>query len=377
MADYVPILIALTSVLIRLLFCIDSRFIGVEAVGCPSPATCFSAPQKDTESVLNVTFLDIPEKAYDEQLMNDAVDVLNKHLSRKVATDMLEQNIAEAKSLLCNGRKLRKLCSKLSKGHLGSKESRTRDRVFKETMRDLLTHLVGLESAKGTGYQCFIYDTRNLKEINKMAKDPIRRLDGNQSDQSSRIDNLIFKAASLRANTCLPKYKDQLARMSLLKEPAVVVMMSYWDRVWEYRMRKVDFGRGKQIDDISRLYPRETLEFVQSMPNEVDSDESLAASSVLEVEPGSSPEGSLSPNMRTYNYERYVKRPCETYVNAVSGVLESVDFDLQLRAFVPEEVVEMVENDCILNRHRAYLCMCEKANQKVMTFGDYLKSPEF
>lgn len=150
-------------------------------------------------------------------------------------------------------------------------------------------------------------------------------------------------------------------------------MRKYWDRIFEYRMRKQHFGPSQELDQIFLEYPEEALEFVHRMAHAIEPDDGVNALVGLEEsvhESGKGSDASESDNLANdesaetmHKFQKFVLKPCNEYILFVSGIFESLDFDLQLKKFISEELIENL-NQNMFNKNRAYLMMCRKVIQE-------------
>lgn len=271
---------------------------------------------------------------------SEAFRLIDKHLRGKISDDDLDANLREVKTLLGFERGKVPLDSepnakKRGKGNgaISQKLSNKREDIATA----VLQRLYNIINVKVPGFECMPATTMDLKDINDMALDTIGRRNGNRPDMFGRVDSLIFKAALQRAETCLLRYKSQILRVSFLEDRAQRSMMRFLDGLFERKMREVHFGGGQDLDVIFERRTKEALEFVRRMPISIDSD------------------------LRVNNFRETVGKPCRVFVNTLWGIIDSMDFDLQLRRFISLPIMDTFDGyNHVINKQRAYFVACSK-----------------
>lgn len=337
------------------LISIDKCFDKVEAAGGSNILTCFGQRQ-------------VPRSNY--SLWSEVFEVIDKHLSTKIQSRDLNRNLEEVEDLLTAEKGARTttkiICGSTSSSSEVCISQRLRSKD-KNIAKNALSKLLNLESHQ----DCLVATTNNLAELNEMAMNPIGRCARGQSNILPRIDHMVFNAALQRAKTCLPRYREQLLRIGSLSDKRTSAIKIFWDQILEHRLKTLN----EDLDKVFEQHPIEAIEAIKRMPNAIEWDEMYTAQANLKygvanssTEP--SVEGSISKV--SFNYEKSVKVPCTNFMHMVSGIFESLNFDLQLRSFVPHESIEQSDLDSVINRQRAYYLMCEKALQQEQRFNDIM-----
>lgn len=304
-------------------------------------------------------------RAENERMLGEAFEAINSYLEVSVKQDDFDSNIDHVNRLYDS---IRDGGTCLSLGKPKKKTSFFKWPSSKSShvaeMNAVLKALVQLKNLRGASFaiDCSGYTTHKLTDINRIAMDTIGRRERGDNDLFPRIDHLIFTACLRRAESCLPKYKEQLLRASDPSEEALGVMRTYWNRILEHRMKQVNFGDGKPIAQIFSEHPKTALELVKTMRNALEEDElSIGAEIFNNLASSSWDVPKNGTDIRIFNFNKYVMKPCDDHVTAVRSIIESLDFDLQLRRFIPEPLVRSTDQDGEVNKHRAYFSMCNKA----------------
>lgn len=350
----------LTAVVVLGLIGFDRCLEGVRAIGGLNLLSCFSRGQPEGSN----NNLVHPWK--------EVYELIDTHLSDKIRSDDLDMNLEELENLLAaeyrSGATRSGFFCNAGTGQSAVCISRKLKSKDKEVAKNALSKLLNLEN----NHDCLIATTNNLAELNEMTMNPIGRCDRGQSSLLPRIDRLIFNAALGRAMNCLPKYREQLLRTSSLSDKRISAIKIFWDQILERRLSTLN----EDLDEVFRQHPREAIELIKRMNNAIDWDEMFIAQANLKYGVASPLHSSAAPSERSiskrFDYNRAVKVPCTDFRYMVSGIFQSLDFDLQLRNFVPNQLVEQSELDHIVNRQRAYYLMCEKALQEEDRFNDIL-----
>lgn len=365
MASGLPV-IFLSCAALTLILNINRFLLGVSAVGCFGGLTDCARPSTSGSDPLGDTY-----------------ELIDKHLVSAVPNDELEPNMSELKELLRlenedeSNRSSRFFANRKRAMPL-SQQLPTKDR---EMMKSTLRLLLRLEYVVTHHGRCLVSNTHNLRENNRFAKDPIGKRIREEPDDYPRIGALIFNSAVQRAQICLPQYKEELTRMTILPLYPVSDVCKYWDRIIEHRMEVANFihARDTGVNRLDRAFikrPKESMLFVMGMQTAIEPEE-------LEIYASVFSNNSTAPAGRAYinsyaGFNDRVLQPCRDYHNQIRGIYNSMDFDLKLRRFVPPEIVRMTAFDDIVSRLRSYLYMCRKLldeNSKIIDLF-HLRSQE-
>lgn len=304
-----------------------------------------------------------------EHPWKEAFEMIDQHLSAKIHTNELDANLHEVENLLVAENKATTIRGKFvcdaTAGQSAVCISRRMKSKDKEVVKKALFKLLDLEHQ-----DCLVATSHNLAELNEVAMNPIGRLYRGNANLMPRVDLLIFNAALERAMKCLPEYRGQLLRTSTLSGAGIARIKFFWDQILEQRLRTLHGDLGQ----VFKRYPARAIHLVRTMPNAIEWDEMYIAQANLKygvADPPSTASANRSV-AKEFDFERTVRAPCSDYMYMVSGIFQSLDFDLQLLNCVPTRLIEQSEFDDVVNRHRAYYLMCEKALQQETRFNDIL-----
>lgn len=338
---------------------------GVDAVGCfGSVANCFRPPDGSFAPVnQEVDPLERDRKR--------SLELIDAHLRDTVPTDDFVSNMNEILHLIWfEEADEQAVCYSATRSHCLSQllESKNRD-----AMLDALMRLKDLSEIRQPGYACDDYTTAIIAEINYQAHDPIGRRNSDRPDMWPRIDELVFREALERAQACLPAYKEHLTRQAINPPRAFATIKEFWHSVFERRFAKVNYLDGISVERAFLTHPKESYEFISKMPHAMEEDEMDIAQTLFDRQSGGSmnyrADGS---DLRVYKFDKYLRKPCLGYINLLMDLFESLDFDLRLRRFIPEDIVRATDNDDIVNETRAYLNMCMKLVNEKQRFASFL-----
>lgn len=338
----------LTSIAIVLSIGIDGSPVVVEA-------GCFS-----NDEVLHRDVLRYLKAKVNQTSMSEVYEVIDSKLRSSVRNDKLDKNMRVVMRLLHTEIKAKifgpekRYCFGFGTLPLMSED------FDKNITINALLRLYDLEKIEKNGLGCTIPYTHYLVENNLLAKDPIGRRLRNEPNLLPRIDNLIFDIARKRAEHCLPKYKELLTE--ILGLYCYGMVKNYWDPIFKHRLVKDNFKGDREVDSVFRDSPSEALEFFDSTENAIEEDQMVIILDRLSKAKLTSsfkiPYDGTDENI--HRFEKFVRTPCSNYIDATSDLLESLEFSMKLRPYLPKEVVSMIDNDQNVYRLRAYYSMCKK-----------------
>lgn len=308
-------------------------------------------------------------------IVDEAYVLIEGHLVSTVPSDALQPNMDVLKNLTRLEEQHRLESASTSRFFANKKRAakpaplsqqmQSRD---KERMLNTLHLLTRLEHALAPRYRCLPSNTRYIHENNVHADDPIGSHVRERPVKYSRIGALIFNTAVQRAQVCLPHYKEQLTRMTILPMYPVSNVSRYWDQVITRRMELANFihtgGGGNKLERAFIKHPKESLLFVLGMQEAIEPEELPIGASLFGTDPGLSGDSQVQRRRAELDlfarYNEHLVTPCRDYHRLVSTTFDSFDFDMSLRRFLPRDVVEMTESDDIVNKMRAYLHLCNR-----------------
>lgn len=312
-------------------------------------------------------------RAEGERLLREAFKSIDSHLQAAVPQDDLDTNIAEVRRLMDNmldGSPILPRAKKKSSFIKWPSKTDNSDSSDRNIMRRALLSLTDLQGARSFGVDCSTYSTNRLMNTNQIAMDTIGRRERGDEDLLPRIDHLIVTSLVRRAEFCLPKYKEQLRMVSAPSEGTMEVMRVYWNKIFEHRLSKAQLGEGKPVDEIFREQPKAALELLKTMPNALEEDEVGIAAEIFQDQPSCSWDvPTQGTDVGVYYFNKFVMKPCDDYISLVGKIIESLNFDLQLRRYLPEALVNATDHDSEVNKNRAYFFMCDRA----VVEGDRIK----
>lgn len=297
------------------------------------------------ELFFNHTALDGRHREYPIEAMRDAFRVIERHLTREVDSKTLYANLEEVRRAISRELAAETPAGQSLSSRLMRKPPLSRQLVSKDVdlMLNSLMRLNDLMYISNTRIKCTIEITRQLDQLNQIADDPVGRRNRKEADIFPRIDSLILEVATVRAEYCIPQYKNSLAKLPDLF-PRGTKLGLYWDKVFAYLMKNKYFA-GKDIDRVYKKYPTEALAFVRDMPRVLDMDEKAIAVNFFDNKPAANNK-KASP----------IEQPCVGFIDMVANTFESLDFDTQVLKYIPPDV----ETDYLFSRERAHYLMCKK-----------------
>lgn len=353
---------------------IDQSSVEVDAVG-----GCSTGDALDVVTCVRPAAVDFDKlllDPYSQSQCAEAFILIDSHLRNTIRDNNLKNNLKEVKKLLAKEEEAMKhnAFAFFKKKLCLSEKLRSKNKWIMLTALNILT---SLHSAPEPAYQCFIHATQNLADNNRVAGDPIGRRSRNDTDLLPRIDSLIFDVARHRAELCLPRYKHQLAQMSYrLHDDEFVVMNNYFIRLIESRMQQKHFAYGR-LDSIFSELPEEAVSFVKKMPHAFEKDDIRIALGIFNNQGGSSSDvPGEGADWRIHSFNRFLRRPCLRYIDKLSNIMESFDFYLRLKRFLPGAILRSSVYDRDISKLRAYFLMCTKLVKEESRFVDIVQTIE-
>lgn len=306
------------------------------------------------------------------EVLEEAYGVIDEHLKKDIGTANLEANIGWIRSQL--SRELiaadpdRKLCDRLFRnrpslaGRLQSKDP--------GVIINALFRLIKLEETDSAGLKCSYSVTRHIAMNNEIANDPLGRRVRGEPAIFMRIDNLIVNSAIERAHFCIPLYRDQLGAISRITNQYVVAVRNLWTMILGHRFRNDKFEeRAADLDRVFTWYSKGAVNRVKQMEHALEEEEVGPLIDFLDkteqcnlerVAQQYLPDERPGTNGRLSKFRGCLANGCILFNRLVSVWFESLDFDMQLRDYILEDIVETIELDSEVNKQRAFHHMCCK-----------------
>lgn len=317
---------------------------------------------------------------FDTAYMTEGYRVIESKIIKEVDNDDLQANILWIKDQLIS-----ELKSKYATGYLGqlglkpslSRELPSQDRNL---IINVLMRLSLLEDVEGGGpnLACSGETTIMLDENNQCALNPIERRKSKQPNEFNRLGNLIFDAALKRAKKCMRVYKARIINKSiqLIEDTEYQIIKNHFDRAILHRIKKT-FNRDEDLDRMFIDHPRVALQYIKAMPFAIEPDEiDMVLDTIKEAEGDTLNVPLGGTRLIELKFEKYLDMPCSKYTNEVSGLVESLDFDMQLQQFLPADLVKSTDDDDEVNRQRAYVILCQKLLKEKDRFLEFYNAQQ-
>lgn len=315
----------------------------------------------------------------DTVLLSASYLIIEKHLKSKVKTSDLDQNIRQVEKWLLN-----EMMAKYSANEPDQVRAKmistclsTRLRVHHDAlssgviMINALQRLRDLKYVKQSGFDCSMAEWHVLEENNRIAMDPIGKLDGQEISENrlpmGRIGNLITVLARQRAEHCLPNYARWLSNPTF---PGYKRLKIYWDLIFAHRLKS---------DRVLLDSPKLALELITSMAHGIEENEVgivldfFQRTGVTRFPLNVHVDG---PEEIEHLFESELLKQCQTYIHMMSAVFDMIDFDMQSKRFLSRETVDNIVYDPEVAQQRAYCVMCQKLVQEKDRFMIFLRQLE-
>lgn len=337
---------------------------------CLEGMACCARHNNELEPLLDHDALQRRYRYYPPETMSEAYKVIDSHLGQHVDTDHAEQNLDEVTCLLrCevaadSARGLSRLCG-LTPGLAGRLRSKDRSLMINSMMR-----LLELENVLTVNMACSVYSTRELLENNLIAGDPIGRLNRGEPNLFPRLDKVVVGVALRRATNCIEEYAIQLEHVTKSQNHNLGIVKMFWNKILDGRLKEEH--PAQFIDLVFLLDPEGTLNTVKDMEYAIDGKEIGLILEFLNKQDKITPMSKRDSDWRVTAYEKYLDRPCLMYDSMIYHLIESLNFDLRLKRFIDKQIIDRIERNHEIAKHRAYFHMCKKLIKEKYRFVHFI-----
>lgn len=334
--------------------------------------------EAECKASLNYTELEKERTYIDEQSITDVFKVIDEYLLNQTDSRDLEQNLNLIQTLIYNERQI---CYSKDVGvHRKSYRRRKlslKRRQFKEAIDagklivNGLLRLVDLKHVKDSHFECTNTNTFRIAENNRIANDTITRRIQKQADLLPRLDNIIFDIALRRAEHCLMDYRD--AVMDIANMAQFRGLRRIWDDLLTQRMERGGFAANATTAFLER--PRESMEFALALPKVVERDLVDIVLSMFVANLRISGAAYESLTVMSHDvFNRFVRAPCDLYINKTAPIFQTYEFDVRLIEFMPEPIKQLDRKHFLIGLQRSYYMMCKRVLNEIERFVQFFRA---
>lgn len=267
--------------------------------------------------------------------------------------------------------------------------SRLNETLDKSVALNALIRLWDLFNVVSDHFDCTYTNTRRIKLNDRLANEPMRKMsgqpNGSESVDNSHIGKLVLAIAAIRADHCLPLYRDKLERLIARPGDSVQRLWTLLDELLRKRFQAAGLLQQQQhptttgnttasdqLDEVFETRAAEARATVERLKNGLELDELKLVLARFDASTQTGAAGHES-----FRYERVVRAPCSKYLDLVERVFYPMEFDLKSRDRVSARAkyhIGLNEADKLIGRHRAYYLMCEKLEKEKSRFASMVEA---